>query len=219
MDQGFWTGQLVSFLIRTVILFFFLSSLRGLLRQVQEKNRAMRPDLVWLNLIPYFDYIWIIVTLVQVRASLRAENASFGRPSLRGDAAFSVGLVSWLLYVVAFVLVWLVEWVDPQILLYILGIMGLVMLGFWIAYWAKISSLKSELVVLATLGNSAPPQAGATAAPAAEAYSGYTSPSATADAPARDSPIGSPSGARCPFCGAECRLGAQFCSSCGRPVA
>ncbi len=209
MDRSYWINQLVGLLIRTLLLILFLNTLRGLLRQVSDKNRALRPDLVWLNLIPYFDYAWILITLLKVRASLRAELTARGRSTAQADSAFTVGLVSWILYVVTFALIWLLL-LAPDLLIPVVGITSLVMIAFWIAYWSKIASLKNQLVSFDVVG--AP-----VALPPGSAYQpGAAMPAQVAGSGA---PVQAAEGATCPFCGGVCRPNAQFCSVCGRPVA
>ena len=82
----------------------FLLTPRAVLKQVGEKNRTFHPDLVWLNLIPVFEFVWIPITLVKIRSSVRAETRERGYQSPTNESAFNVGLASWIVYLAANVL-------------------------------------------------------------------------------------------------------------------
>jgi hypothetical protein len=211
--QGYWLRVLGGQALRLAILALFLLTPRKLLGQVDEKRRAMKPDLVWLNLIPYFDYVWIPITLVKIRDSLRAEFAFRGGYANNADSAFKVGLASWVLYVATFALAWVAPLVPGLMVLFLLT--TLAFLGTWIAYWAKCSSLSAMLASTPTHAVGTPLLEGAQAAclscgavytPGDDFCRGCGS---RTDAPA-------PSDAACPFCGAAYRQSAQFCSVCGR---
>ena len=144
-----WTGVLIGFVIRTLFLVLFLLTLRGLLKQIRLQNRVFNPDLVWLNLVPLFDYAWIFVTLVKVRDSVRAEYRARGWAH-RPDALFRVGLTSAILYLVAGLAElmpvlagssrgsWPFVWV-------VTGLLGLGCLVLWVIYWMGIARLKRTL--------------------------------------------------------------------------
>jgi len=81
----------------------FLSAIARVLRRVEPENRRMGPGQVWLNLIPVFNLVWVVVTVERVAESLRAEFASRGlhgpdehygrRAGLRGLVLLAIGLV------------------------------------------------------------------------------------------------------------------------------
>jgi branched-chain amino acid transport system ATP-binding protein len=89
MTTGLILGLVVAGIAWGVLQFLFLRHLRNLVESVSPKNRAMRPNHVWLNLlVPAFT----VVTVVKVRESLRAEYRSRGMltPKVFG---YGVGLV------------------------------------------------------------------------------------------------------------------------------
>ena len=68
VDEGTAIGLIVLLLIlllAVIILptIFFLLHLQKLLNKCGETNRAMEPGLVWLNLIPLFNWGWIFYTI------------------------------------------------------------------------------------------------------------------------------------------------------------
>ncbi len=128
-NQADTTGMIFVFLfygiaiaIGLVIQIFFLLSLSKCLKQVSPRNRRMEPGQVWLNLIPCFNLVWMILTILKIADSLRDEYEDRG---LRGDGDFgrTIGLVY---YISQFVC-------------------GLVALIFFIMYWVKIAAYTREL--------------------------------------------------------------------------
>jgi hypothetical protein len=182
----YWVTQLGAWLVGTLIQVLFLLTLRGVLRAVAPQNRAMRPNLVWLSLVPYVGLVWMFVTLVKIRDSLRAESKTRGR-SLGGDPAFQVGLISAILFVLASLLSWLLvlfsELKEPAVAL----VSGLALLSllFWALYWNRSSRLRA---VLEREGPAVPAQ---TAVPA------------------------EPLEPHCPTCGLLSLPEDEYCRSCG----
>lgn len=207
MGEAFWIAIAIMGLVGIVPAIFFLANLRGLLEQVRPQNRAMQPNSVWLNLIPLFNYVWLIVTVVKIRDSVDSEIRSRGW-AVKGDSGFGVGL--------AFAILWLVA-----------GVLFLIpFLVCWIIYWMKTAELKKQLA------RSQPP-AGWAPLPAPPVGGGGVSPDRY-DVPGAGAPAGDVSQAPtpeeaadvevadredCPLCGSPNRPDARFCSSCGRPIA
>jgi hypothetical protein len=227
----YWATQLGAWLVGTLIQVLFLLTLRGVLKAVAPENRAMRPDLVWLNLVPYVQYVWMFVTLVKIRDSLRAESKTRGR-SLGGDAAFRVGLASAVLFVLTFLLSWVVLLVSDlgESLVVLITGLGLLSLLFWALYWTRSSRLRASLEreVPAT---PVQPAASVTSPESNERRCPTCGLLALADddycrscgldlrAPQSASASGGEgTEGQCPFCGAAYRPHARFCSKCGREV-
>jgi hypothetical protein len=92
----------------------------------------MEPGLVWLNLIPCFQLIWIFFTTTRLADSLRDE---FDDRRLRGDRDFgrTLGITYPILMLVGFV---------P----YLGAIFSLASLICWILYWVKIAGYSRTLL-------------------------------------------------------------------------
>ena len=78
VDEGMAIGLIILLLIvlLTVIILptiFFLLHLQKLLNKCSATNRTMEPGLVWLNLIPLFNWGWIFYTIFKITESLKAE--------------------------------------------------------------------------------------------------------------------------------------------------
>lgn len=113
---------LVVFAVLLVVQVLFLRSVSRCLQQVAPRNREMEPGQVWLNLIPLFGAVWIIITVLRVSDSLRKEYDDRG---LRGDDDY--GKTTGLVYTIGML---------------VCGLVGLV---GWIMYWIKIAGYTREL--------------------------------------------------------------------------
>lgn len=229
-------SQLGGFVIRTLILSLFLLNLRRLLLAVEPKNRAMKPNLVWLNLIPVFDFVWIFVTLLKVRDSVRSQHRDWAW-SVK-DTAFPVGMISAVGYVISQLSAFLAfaSFVAWQTVLWMTYVPALIC---WIVYWVRTNRLKNELT-RASLGVVMGGQVVPTSAVASSSASAQGPTPACVSCGLRGQPgdefcrscgasLATPTadiqasgaastGAICAFCGAPYRSGARFCSSCGRPA-
>ena len=114
------------FAVGLIVGFFFLLNLRDLLSRVSPHNRMMQPDQVWLNLIPLFNLVWIFITIIRVRDSVRYEFQSRSWAP-NGDFGYGVGLAAAILSILSW------------------GPLGLAALVCWIIYWVRISELKNQL--------------------------------------------------------------------------
>lgn len=169
-----------------VAMVFFLLNLRDLLRQVREQDQAMKPNLVWLNLIPLFGYVWLIVTVIRVKDSVRAEFKSRGWAP-RGDFGFGVGLAFAILNVLSGILTFI-----PLVVC-------------WIIYWIKTAELKRQMAETR-------PPAGWATSPGSPSYSASAPPPGS---PGTSSAVTQPPRQTCLTCGALSEPGDVFCRSCG----
>jgi hypothetical protein len=146
---GLWSlfGVIVVLVILAVPWLFFLMNLRGLLESVSVGNRAMRPEEVWLNFIPVFNFYWFIYTVTKVRDSVKAEYYSRGWP-VAGDFAYNIGLAAGILGICSVVIGWI-----PLIP----GGVSIAALICWIVYWLKTADLKHRLSFSAWQGPGSPP--------------------------------------------------------------
>jgi hypothetical protein len=199
----FWTVVGVLGAVALVVMVFFLLNLRNLLNQVAPHNRSMQPNSVWLNLIPLFGLVWMVVTVSKVRDSVRAEFRS--RDLLaQGDFGYGVGLAFAIMSFFAGVLV-----VIPQLVCFVI-------------YWMKTAELKRQLVFSTGSAGRVGSTAAMLAAPPASRASSFgegaagpaSQPPEAATQP--EPPETTDSEFICPVCGAANRANAKFCRSCGR---
>jgi hypothetical protein len=119
-------------IIGFIVLIFFTLTLVNCLKKVKEENRAMKPGLIWLNLIPIFCWFWIFYIIVKLNVSLEKEFASRNISSSVKGYGYKIGL-AWA------ILMWCS--IIPSIG-QITTIAGIVC---WIIYWIKVSKCSKEL--------------------------------------------------------------------------
>lgn len=117
-------------LIGLVIMIFFLLTLQKCLNQVSAENRAMEPAMVWLNLIPLFNLVWIFITVLKLSDSVVAEGQA------RGVSVEDGGKTIGLVYAVS-----MIASIIP-----LLGFLAaLVALVMFIIYWVKVAGFTKAL--------------------------------------------------------------------------
>jgi hypothetical protein len=111
------------FLAYFVIKILFLLSVAKCFQQITPRNRQMEPGMVWLNLIPLFDLVWMILTMLRLSDSLRDE---YQDRRLQGDDDFgkTFGIITYVLFLVCGPVGWICA----------------------IIYWSKISGYTQELM-------------------------------------------------------------------------
>lgn len=235
---GLWSFFWVIFVIAIFVIpwLFFLLNLRSLLERVSPQNRAMSPDMVWLNFIPVFNFGWFIYTVAKVRDSVRAEYQSryWAR---EGDYGYNVGLAAGILGICSAVFGWI------PVLGWGVSVAALVA---WIIYWLKTADLKSRLgygspTPYATYGtpqgqvrwSPAPPPGPTTAPPAPQGPAagadslgaenatapGTSTAPGTPGAPGSQGTAGGAGPARrCAVCDTPVAPEDRFCRGCGLPL-
>ena len=130
-------------IIGFIALILFTYSLFKCLKKVKEENRAMKPGLIWLNLIPIFSAFWIFYIIIKLQYSLEKEYL-LRNTSPKNGYGFKIGLASAIL-----------SWCT---LIPAIGqITTLATFICWIIYWIKISKCSKELDTPELLSE-APPQ-------------------------------------------------------------
>ena len=84
--------------IAHIVLFIRMS---GVLSEVSQHNRKMEPGLVWLNLVPMLSTVWIILSVLWISDSLKAE---YDEREMLGDSDFgkTMGIVFYVTTLVCF---------------------------------------------------------------------------------------------------------------------
>ena len=80
--------QCVLGIVGLVLLILMITTWKNTLESISERNREMSPGQAWLNLIPCFNLIWIILTVIKVSNSLQKEYDDRG---IRSDGDFARG--------------------------------------------------------------------------------------------------------------------------------
>src|SRR5215212_7146459 len=63
----------VVLVVLLIVAVFFLITLQRALNLCAPRNRSMEPAMVWLNLIPMFNFYWNFHTVLQISNSLKRE--------------------------------------------------------------------------------------------------------------------------------------------------
>jgi hypothetical protein len=123
------------------IYIFFLITQQNLLKAIQPENRLMRPGQVWLQLIPFFSWVWEFIVVTRISDSIRLEFQSRQQDTILGfsDAqaveivterpAYGIGIATAVLNICSII---------PVIGTYA----GLASLICMVVYWKKLSEFK-----------------------------------------------------------------------------
>ena len=130
----------------------FLAAADRVMKRVEPENRRIDPGQVWLNLIPIFNLLWIVVMIERVGESIRNEYIVRGRHKVSESYGKTAGL--------AFVVL---SWVGIGIPM-VAGSLNAVPCSivfwffsfiYWVVYWTQISNYARKL--RSESGSYAPP--------------------------------------------------------------
>lgn len=98
LDAGLGGFGCILSVIAFAALIAFLATAVRVLTRVEPENRRMDPGLVWLNLIPFLNLIWMVVTIERVGESIRNEFMARGRhkkSETYGKTSGLTGMILW----------------------------------------------------------------------------------------------------------------------------
>jgi len=124
---AFGAAIVVGLAIYYVILTLFLFSMFKTLKNCGE-HATMQPGLAFLNLIPLFNFAWLIYSVIKVSESINKKFSAHGLVD-QGEGGKTIGLVFSISNVAAL----------------IIPFVGLVSFVCWIIYWVKLSGYNSTL--------------------------------------------------------------------------
>jgi hypothetical protein len=119
----FCVGYAIALAAAVLVAIFFLLTLSRALRECSPRNRTMEPGQVWLNLIPLFSVVWMILTILRISESLANEFRSRRLPTDDPDFGKTMGIMYYVTSLVC-----------PG-----------VNVIFWIIYWMKIANYTKQL--------------------------------------------------------------------------
>ena len=103
------------FLAGFALQIFFLLALSRALGLCRPHNRTIEPGMVWLNLIPIFNLVWMFITVIRVSETLRYEFRDRGRHRRSEDYGHGLGIamcISWMAGLLPFLVLTIVYWVK-----------------------------------------------------------------------------------------------------------
>jgi hypothetical protein len=121
----------VIFAILILPTVFFLLTLQRALSKCSPANRTMTPGLVWLQIIPFFGFIWQFFVVLAVANSLEHEFGARRIPEERKPGQ-TVGLAMCITRVCTII---------PFVGIFA----GIASVVLWIVYWVKIAGLSAKL--------------------------------------------------------------------------
>jgi hypothetical protein len=162
---------LVLFLLPAIL---FLLTQQNTLKMIRPENRSFAPGLVWLQLIPIFNYVWIFIVVRRIADSLAREYAGWESDSIFGIAdeealknigkrpTYGIGLTYCILCacmpisVIFFNLIGSRDMTpENSVLFFPMGLTAfaliLAVLVCWIIYWVQLAGWKRKLKQRAAL--------------------------------------------------------------------
>lgn len=136
---------LIVFAILFIPYIFFLLAQQNTLKAIQPQNRLMQPGEVWLQLIPFFGWIWQFTVVSRIADSICNEYKSqqeisflgIGDGELQEDIKFRATYTTGYWYCV------LVCTTIIPILGFITGLGALVL---WITYWQQLNRHRQKIL-------------------------------------------------------------------------
>jgi hypothetical protein len=133
--ENFSGVEIVAVLITIAIFFiitiFYLLTLQKALNRCAPENRAMAPGMVWLLLIPLFNWVWNFFVVINIAKSLGAEFQKRGIAE-EPKPGQTLGMVMCILNVCSII----------PLLGILCALGGLVC---WIIYWIKIAGFSAKI--------------------------------------------------------------------------
>lgn len=122
---------LVLTLVCFIPVIFYLLMLQKALSRCAPHNRAQSPEMVWLQLIPFFGMAWNFVNVIRVSRSLENEFRDRGI-NIEPDPGKSLGMAMAICMAVS-----VIPFIGS-----LASIAGLIC---WILYWVKIAGYSEKL--------------------------------------------------------------------------
>lgn len=140
----------LTILITTIVVvlvpgIFYLLTLQKTLTIISPLSRMMRPQQVWLMLIPLFNIVWHFIMVSRLSDSIKNECVRLHIPLQETNPAYILGVGSMCFYLAAIILN--ITQLIP-LLVPLLHLGGFIV---WILYWIKISKYKN--LILASQNN------------------------------------------------------------------
>jgi hypothetical protein len=163
---GYLVGQLLAFLLFLVPAVLFLLAQQNTLKIIRRENRELHPALVWLQLIPVFNFFWMFIVVTRIADSLSKESAALQDNSILGvpdmDAVkgigqrptYKIGMTYCVLYLLLPLMIICANLFGGEggttdeverTLPFSFGALSLAAMTCWIIYWVKLAAQKRKL--------------------------------------------------------------------------
>jgi hypothetical protein len=108
---------------------FYLLTLQRTLTAISPEKRQLQPGLVWLMLVPFFNFVWNFIVVSRLANSIRAEYDRLHVPNEEKHPTYGVGMAQSVLALIACL---------PGIG-NLAAIVGCIC---WIVYWVKVNECR-----------------------------------------------------------------------------
>jgi hypothetical protein len=115
----------------------FLATLDRTIKRVEPENRRIDTGMVWLNLIPVFNLLWMIVTIERVGESIRSEFVARGRHRFQESYGKTAGLAA--AFLTGTGLLFGIGAAPCALILWFFAFI------YWVVYWAQIAGYGHRL--------------------------------------------------------------------------
>ena len=137
LSSGFFLFALL------IAVIFFLAAQQNTIEAIQPKNRVINPGLVWLQLIPLFNFVWCFIVTNRLSKSIEREfsfppsfsfeeNETGSNLKKIEEPTNQVGMAMCVFFCLSF-------------LPYLGQFMEIAALICWIIYWVRITNCRKKI--------------------------------------------------------------------------
>jgi len=135
-------GGCLFLVVPLVVFLLFLSTLSRVVGRVRQENRRIEPAQVWLNLVPFFNLVWLPITVDRVAASIKNECEERGLDEPSDSYSRTTGLTWLSLLVFALPALAISRGLRTPCLALVFVVFAVV---FWVAYWTQLAGYARQL--------------------------------------------------------------------------
>ncbi|WP_069660059.1 hypothetical protein [Arcticibacter eurypsychrophilus] len=148
---------IIAALVSLLITGFFCYSITKVLDHIAEENRSIQPKMIWLLLIPGFNWIWNFVVATKLSLSIKKEMEARDF-DVSGKPTFMQGILYAIISVISVIPSIMIrlsaktpeELINatkaiPENLSIVIEVIGIIQIILFITYWSKISWYKNIL--------------------------------------------------------------------------
>lgn len=148
---------IIAALISLLITGFFCYSITKILDHISYENRSIQPKMIWLLLIPGFNWIWNFVVATKLSLSIKKEMEARDF-DISGKPTFMQGILYAIISVISVIPSIVIrlsaktpeEMINatkaiPENLSIVIEVIGIIQIILFITYWSRISWYRNIL--------------------------------------------------------------------------
>lgn len=127
--------QLIFLIVYLILVVAYLLTLQKTLIVIKPKNRKVEYSLVWLMLIPVFNFAWNFILAKRISESIELEINESGN-QMDGKPLYNLGVFCSIMYILTILSEFMKE-----------GKIFIVVPGFivWLYYWKKVAEYQKAI--------------------------------------------------------------------------